>query len=325
MTTDTRNAEHAREAVEIGRLPDGYVPIGPESAQAIQAFTARLCGPVACDATAGTLLTWCAPQGGIVRVGGDWCSAYWPKIGMLGFPLVGGGRRQEDIPVEDVLAEVARIRSVGLKLKYVIDAPAAWTEANAARITAAGFSIRSDGGMRDYVYDAADLANLPGSKYGAKRNQIHQFERDFPGWRAEPLRPDPAKCPQMRRFIEDWRRTANADSGALDGDISALGAAFANWGSGLFEGCAIYAEDGSLVAFSVYSLPTADSADIHFEKAAHGIKGAYQAINRETARILLRRGVKWINREQDMGVPGLRKAKESYCPAIRLPQCALVV
>lgn len=320
----TRNAAHSKEAADIARPPSGYVPITHESALAIQAVTSRLRGPIGCDATAGTLLTWCAPQGGIVRIDGDWCSAYWPKIGMLGFPLVASGPDGGNPSPAEVFAEVESIRAAGLEVKYVIDAPIAWAESNASEIAAAGFAVREDDGMRDYIYNAGDLAELPGSKFSAKRNLIHQFERDNPGWRVEPLRPDPMKCPQMCRFIEEWRRTADGENGSLGDDVAALGAAFENWGTGLFNGCAIHAADGSLVAFCVYSIPTPDSADIHFEKAAHGVKGAYQMINRETARILVRQGVKWINREQDMGVPGLRRAKLSYCPAMRLPQCALV-
>ena len=83
------------------------------------------------------------------------------------------------------------------------------------------------------------------------------------------------------------------------------------------EGIAIYIED-SLVAYSVYSRLNKDVFTIHFEKADYSYQGIAQVINWETAKALQERCM-YINREQDLGVPGLRKAKLSYEPLLIYP------
>ena len=73
---------------------------------------------------------------------------------------------------------------------------------------------------------------------------------------------------------------------------------------------------GEVVAFTIGDRLSADTYDVHFEKAYGELQGAYAMINREFARWVREHHpeVKYLNREDDMGVPGLRKAKESYYP-----------
>lgn len=301
-----------------------YDSITAEKACEIQAFTRTMDGIVPCDCTAGTLLSWCAPQGGSVRLDKRWLSAYWPKFGMLGFPLLEGGARPAH---GELLAEIKSIRATGAPLNVVIDVPMDWAEANRAAIEP-WCSIESGRDGQDYIYATSDLADLPGAKYAPKRNLIHQFEREHPGWHVEPLSSGDFCDSRLALFLEDWRRTASDPSGSLSGDLAALEAAFRHWDTGIFQGLALYADDtargpNALLAFCVYSIPTRDMADIHFEKAAHDAKGASQLINRETARLMRASGILWINREQDMGVPGLRRAKMQYHPSSLFPTCIL--
>ena len=81
------------------------------------------------------------------------------------------------------------------------------------------------------------------------------------------------------------------------------------------EGALIRA-DGSPIAFSLGGLITPEVFDVNFEKSFGDIQGAYPAINRELARLVRARHpqVKWLNREDDMGLEGLRRAKLSYYP-----------
>lgn len=74
--------------------------------------------------------------------------------------------------------------------------------------------------------------------------------------------------------------------------------------------------DGRVVAFTMANRLTADTFDVHFEKAFGEMQGDYAIINREFARQIRRRHpeVKYLNREDDMGLEGLRRAKESYYP-----------
>ena len=71
-----------------------------------------------------------------------------------------------------------------------------------------------------------------------------------------------------------------------------------------------------ILAFTIASRMSPTTFDVHFEKAKDNIQGAYTAINNEFARHLRNKfpEVEFLNREEDMGIEGLRKAKESYRP-----------
>ena len=73
---------------------------------------------------------------------------------------------------------------------------------------------------------------------------------------------------------------------------------------------------GEVVAFTMGDRLNSDTYDVHFEKAYGELQGAYAMINREFARWVRAKhpNVRYLNREDDMGVEGLRKAKESYYP-----------
>ena len=177
------------------------------------------------------------------------------------------------------------------------------------------FLFHSDEGSFDYVYDINDLAELSGKKYHAKRNHLNRFREAFPNAVARPL--DDALTPLVRQMIDGWyesrlRENPNADfrmeqiaiERALR-DREALG----------LEGLTIM--DGERVlAVTLGSRLSKDSFDVHFEKALSEVQGAYGAINCEFARYLREKypGVKYLNREEDMGIEGLRKAKKSYYP-----------
>ena len=72
--------------------------------------------------------------------------------------------------------------------------------------------------------------------------------------------------------------------------------------------------DGQPVAFSIFERQNLDTAVVHFEKALKTVKGLYQIVNRETARLIAADGYHLINREEDLDRPGLRQAKLSYFP-----------
>ena len=67
-------------------------------------------------------------------------------------------------------------------------------------------------------------------------------------------------------------------------------------------------------AFSIFDRLGPSTAVVYFERALRSRKGLYQVVNQETARVLVRQGYDFINREEDLGDPGLRQAKESYSP-----------
>lgn len=161
----------------------------------------------------------------------------------------------------------------------------------------------------EYVYLAKDLASLAGKKYHAKRNYInrlvssHDFE--YRRYRSE----DFGACIELH---EKWTRTSkNPEDGHEERGV--IERALKNLDE-LDLVCGVLLIDGSLEAFSVGECFGNDMAIIHIEKANAQIDGAYALINREFVRNEWS-GVRYINREEDMGIEGLRKAKLSYYPA----------
>ena len=125
-------------------------------------------------------------------------------------------------------------------------------------------------------------------------------------------------------LAEQWyesRRDANPDRD-FHLEYLALNRAFAFWQQLGMEGVVLM-EHGKALAFAMGSRLSGDTFDIHFEKALDIADGAYAAVNRGFARYLREKypELKWLNREDDLGMEGLRKAKLSYCPAALVEKC----
>lgn len=179
-----------------------------------------------------------------------------------------------------------------------------------------GFVYEEDRDGWDYVYDIHRLADLSGKKFHGKRNHIHRFDEAYPDWMAEPITAENAgECAALER---KWADEKGGGEGLSEESIALLEGLYLREGLGM-EGLLIRA-GGKVVAFSLGSLTTPDCFDTHFEKAEADIQGAYPVINREMARMVRERHpeVKWINREDDLGIEGLRKAKLSYYPDLLL-------
>lgn len=163
----------------------------------------------------------------------------------------------------------------------------------------------------EYVYSVERLAKLPGSKLGKKRNLISQLLRANPDFHAEAL--TAARLPECAALVESWRAGKTSEMPEeIAHEAVALDASFAHFEALGLEGVAAYS-GSRLIAFSMFSRVSASMFTEHFEKADASVKGAAQAINNETAKALLGRA-ELLNREQDMGLEGLRHAKRSYDP-----------
>ena len=184
------------------------------------------------------------------------------------------------------------------------------------------FSFESDRKAFDYLYAVDKLADLKGKKMHAKRNHINRFNENYPDWMFEPL--TEANRGECLAMAGEWLARRENEAGEeemqqLRHESGAIRDALAQFEDLGLEGGLIRAE-GRVVAFAVASRLGTDCCDIHFEKAFDDIQGAYSAINRELARHIRAKHpeVNWINREDDMGLEGLRKAKLSYHPDILL-------
>jgi len=163
----------------------------------------------------------------------------------------------------------------------------------------------------DYLYLASDLIDLPGRKFDAKRNFIRRFksERDY-----EYVVMTQETADECREFAEIWceERSCETVEGLRD-ERRAVHEMLVNFGALGLRGGAIRV-DGAIVAFSLGEPLNPETLVVHVEKADSRIDGLYQLVNNEFC-IHEARGFTYVNREQDLGVPGLRKAKESYHPA----------
>lgn len=175
------------------------------------------------------------------------------------------------------------------------------------------FSFSFNRDESDYVYSAENLITLSGKKYQSKRNLIKRF-KDNPDWSYEAINQDNVnECIALNRM---WSDDKNAEgSKAMRIEIGAANTALAYLDILGLKGGLIRL-DKNVVAYSIGEPLTDDTFVIHFEKALD-IKGCYQTINNEFA-IHNCKGFKYINREEDTGSEGLRKAKLSYHPEIIL-------
>lgn len=170
----------------------------------------------------------------------------------------------------------------------------------------------------DYLYQIGRLADLTGKKLHAKRNHINQFMRDHPVWSYEEM--TPRNLPECLAMEAQWDERSRIREGAgeerdLDNEGRALRRAMRDFVPLGLEGGVLRVRD-EVVAFSIGDLLCPDTYDVHFEKAYNEVQGAYTMINRCFARQVRERhpGLSYLNRENDMGMEGLRKAKESYHP-----------
>ncbi|TAM49945.1 MAG: DUF2156 domain-containing protein [Acidobacteria bacterium] len=163
----------------------------------------------------------------------------------------------------------------------------------------------------NYVYAAGDLAELRGRRYAGKRNQIAQASR-LHSWSVEAL--DPPRVGACLEFSDDIaaKRTTQA-AVTLAQETEALASALRAFEPLGLQGLLVRV-GGKPSAFSIFDRLNATTAVVLFERARRSEKGLYQVINRETARVIAAQGFSLINREEDLGDPGLRKAKLSYHP-----------
>jgi len=172
------------------------------------------------------------------------------------------------------------------------------------------YIYQSDRDNSDYVYATRDLIELSGRRYHGKKNHLNNF---FKKYRFEYLNLDTGSVKSFLDMQEEWCRIKIcAEAPDLLSEGYAVRTALLNFGELDYKGAAIRI-DSKIEAFSLGEQLNADSAVIHIEKANPDIPGLYSAINQLFCRNAWSH-LEYINREQDLGIAGLRKAKESYYP-----------
>ena len=163
--------------------------------------------------------------------------------------------------------------------------------------------------MGDYIYKTEDLAYLKGKKLSAKRNHINRFVTENPDWIYEKI--DRENIGEVMEMHTEWCRLAEDEKGLTDETV-AVRKALENYFELGFSG-GIIRTNGRIVAFSVGDILSENTFLVYIEKAFSEYSGAYQLINRE---FVLHNcmDVEYVNREDDSGNEGLRRAKLSYRP-----------
>lgn len=174
------------------------------------------------------------------------------------------------------------------------------------------FTFTEDRDYADYIYLRSDLSTLKGKKFQAKRNHINRFRNTYPDYEYTPITPD--RIQECLDLEAEWCKVNNYDQQEGTGnERRALIYALHNFEAlGLTGG--ILHVNSKIVAFTFGMPINHETFGVHVEKADTSIEGAYAMINYEFANRIPEQYI-YINREEDLGIEGLRKAKLSYQPA----------
>ena len=179
------------------------------------------------------------------------------------------------------------------------------------------FQFEENREYADYIYRADRLISLTGRHLHGKRNHCNRFESEH-DWSFRAL--TESYFPACAALLERWAAEEAPELAAdIDGERAAIRRAFQHYDALGLLGGALFAE-GELVAFAIGEPISSETFDVHFEKARTDINGAYAMVNREFARLVCKTypNIRYINREDDIGLENLRKSKESYAPDILL-------
>lgn len=167
----------------------------------------------------------------------------------------------------------------------------------------------------DYVYSVKDLTELSGKKYHGKKNHVNKFKRLY-NWSYMPLTKEMAdRCLDV--FCR-WCKLKGEEKKGCCEEYEAVNELVSNWDKLDVKGGSIFVDD-KMVAFSIGEQLNPNMAVIHFEYADNEYDGVFPMINQQFL-INCWQDYEYVNREEDMGIEGMRKAKESYRPVLLVPK-----
>ena len=190
------------------------------------------------------------------------------------------------------------------------------------KMTPGKFTYLQERNYFDYIYLHEDLSTLKGKIFQAKRNHVNKFKKLY-SYTYLPITPD--IIPQCMAVEQIWCK-ANLnedDEEALAYENRSMLFSMENFDRLGLTGGAILV-DGKIIAFTYGSPVNKNTFGIHVEKADINYEGIFSVINKEFAMRIPEQYI-YINREEDLGLPGLRKSKLSYNPVILLEKNAAVI
>lgn len=176
------------------------------------------------------------------------------------------------------------------------------------------YAISSNRDNCDYIYSVDALAELRGKKLQKKKNHLNQFLRNYEDHSYEELTPaNLEECRQMKALWFAHREAAGMSSDSLRYESSIIDLALDRYTEFEFEG-GLVRVNGEVKAFTIGERLGRNAFVTHFEKGMEDIIGIYAFMNQQFAANTLQGKYRFVNREEDLGLPGLRQAKLSYRP-----------
>lgn len=178
----------------------------------------------------------------------------------------------------------------------------------------AEFDFVTSENSADYIYFSEKLQTLSGKKLQSKRNLVNRFLSEYEGrWHYVPISPENAK--DAYAFHLEWCKKHGCKKNlSFMGETCAIKLALDHFTELDLHGGMLLLDD-QVIAFTLGCRARKDLFVVQIEKADSDISGAYQMINQQFVRANCKE-VQYINREEDLGIEGLRKAKRSYYPAL---------
>ncbi len=216
---------------------------------------------------------------------------------------IGAGMRREAL---DALLHMEHSQGNELVLNTLVQSDLDWLEQNYP----GQYTVETNRDDYDYIYSTEKLSTLAGRKLHGKRNHIARF-KDGNNWRYRAMMPEDAG--ECMRLLDVWKEAeAENWNEEMENELHVNRKALRNLADLVLDGGMLY-KGQKLVAFSIGEPLNADTYVVHIEKAIASVQGAYPMINQQFV-LHNCQDYKYVNREEDTGDEGLRRAKLSYYP-----------
>lgn len=180
------------------------------------------------------------------------------------------------------------------------------------------FTILEDPNNFDYILSIEELSELKGNKYYDKRNLVNRFRRLYPDYQIKHL--DLTKA-EIKHAIKElfylWEHQKGRDPHDSEIELIAVTKLFDIASIRNISGLGVY-HNNRLIGFTTYHVLPNGYAGMSLEKGDNMYQGIYSFLNQETAKLLRALDCKYLNYEQDLGIPGLKKAKQLWRPVFYL-------
>lgn len=179
----------------------------------------------------------------------------------------------------------------------------------------ARLAIQVDPDNADYILSVPDLVEFRTNKYRGKRNLLNRFYRNYEAvYEAAEIDLNiPEERSSLLMVFKEWEVSRNKSQSETDNEFQAVNRALAFYKQLDTRAFGIKI-NGQLVAFTLYEVLQNKGCVIHYDKAIIDYIGIFEALKHEFAKHVSSLGIEWINYEQDLGIEGLRRAKQSYHP-----------